>query len=619
MAQPIRNPWRALVGLIRPEWQRYAVLLGAVTATAVLPLVGPLLIGRIVDTVNGSFDSSGDTVVGTVVRYGIAFLVVTTIAQLVSIATTWYGNTIAWRTANNLRLQLARHVLGLDHEFHRSHTPGELIQRIDGDVTRVSDFLGKVVAVLGSAALTVAGVLAILFAIDWRLGLMMLTYAAVGALVLHLMQSEAVAETEHTMSAQARLYGGIEERLTASEDLRSNGAGSHAIRRFVEDATFNVESRVDEERAFMRLWWGLQGSIAGGAVLSLIAGGWLVSRGSITLGDAFVLFQYVQLIKRPMEDIVDRLEMVQRASGAMLRVAKLRAVEPSIVEPSEPVSPPPGPLSVDFKGVTFDYGDGQPVLHNIDLTLAAGRTVGVVGRTGGGKSTLSRLVLRLIDTTEGVVRLGGVPITSIGLHELRHRVALIPQEVQLVNGTIRDNITLFDDEADGGPTDAEVEQALREVGLDSLLDPALNPDGIHAMLGSGGAPKDGSESKAGNGAGLSAGESQLLALARVWLRKPDLVVLDEATARVDPETEARLQHAVNRLLAERTAIVIAHRLSTLREVDDIVVVHDGRILEHGPRAELEADTSGRFRRLLDLALETDDLETDDLQTEAVPS
>ncbi len=582
MSAPSDNHWRALVDLVRPETARYVGLTGAVTATALLPLVGPLLVGRIVDDVA---DGAG---AATVIRYGAAFLVVTVLAQVISVATTWYGNTIAWRTANDLRLSLTRHVLGLDHEFHRTHTPGELIQRIDGDVTSVSDFLGRVLANIAAAGLTVFGVLVVLTFIDWRLGLVMMLYATAGGLVLILLRDRAIAETERTMSSSARLYGGIEERLTAAEDLRSNGAGAHAIRRFVDEATVNLHHHVDEEHAFMRLWWGLQGTVAGGAVLSLVVGGWLVSIDAITLGAAFVLFQYVQIIRRPMEDIVDRIEMVQKASAAMVRVAKLRAEQPSIVEPADPHSPPPGPLSVRFDGVDFDYGDGQPVLTEVDLDLAAGRTIGVVGRTGGGKSTLSRLVLRLVDTTAGTVRLGGVPITDIPLGELRHRVALIPQEVQLVHGTIRDNVTLFDAE----PTDAEVADALRQVGLETLLDESESGEGIHAQLG-------------GGGTGLSAGESQLLALARVWLRKPDLVVLDEATARVDPDTEARLQIAVARLLEGRTAIIIAHRLSTLREVDDIVVVHEGRILEHGRRVDLEADTDGRYRRLLDLALETE--------------
>ncbi len=580
MSAPSHNYWRALVDLVRPAKARYIGLTLGVSVAALLPLVGPLLVGRVVDEVAAGAGPA------TVVRYGVAFLVITVIAQLMTLATTWYGNTIAWYTANDLRLDLTRHVLGLDHEFHRTHTPGELIQRIDGDVTSVSDFLGRVLATLAAAVLTVAGVLVVISYIDWRLGLMIVVYAGAGAVTLYILRDGAVAESEGAMSATARLYGGIEERLAAGEDLRSNGAQAHAVSRFVEDATVAVHHGVNEEHAFMKLWWGLQGSVAGGAVLALIVGGWLVSIKAITLGSAFVLFQYVQIIRRPMEEIVDRIEMVQKASAAMVRVAELRALQPSIVEPDNPVSPPPGPLSVGFNQVDFDYGDGQPVLTGINLELGAGRTIGVVGRTGGGKSTLSRLALRLVDATAGTVTLGGVPIADIPLAELRHRVAMIPQEVQLVHGTIRDNVTLFDP----GPSDDEVAAAVRQVGLEPLL---REQGGIHAEL-------------TGGGGGLSAGESQLLALARVWLRNPDLVVLDEATARIDPETETRLQRAVARLLENRTAIIIAHRLSTLREVDDIVVVHEGRILEYGRRAELESDSSGRFRRLLDLAMETDD-------------
>lgn len=223
----------------------------------------------------------------------------------------------------------------------------------------------------------------------------------------------------------------------------------------------------------------------------------------------------------------------------------------------------------------------ERVLHEVTLAIGAGRSVGVVGRTGSGKTTLSRLVLRLIEATHGEVRLGGVPIAGIPLAELRRRVAMIPQEVELFSGTVRDNVTLFDD----APTDAQVAAALHRVGLSSIAD-----GGVRRRLGSG-------------GAGLSAGEAQLLALARVWLRDPDLVVLDEATARVDPVTEARLGAAIAELLAGRTAVVIAHRLSTLRHVDEIVVLDHGAVVEHGTHGALAADLHSRFHHLLELALE----------------
>ena len=302
----------------------------------------------------------------------------------------------------------------------------------------------------------------------------------------------------------------------------------------------------------------------------------------MTIGTAFLLFQYVLLIERPLDEVVHELETVQKATGAMRRVAQLLTVVPTI-EDRGTTSPPVGALAVRFDAVGFDYGDDQPVLRDVSITAAAGRSVGIVGRTGSGKTTFSRLVLRLVEATHGSIELGGVPIEQIPLSELRRRVSMVPQEVELFGGTIRDNVTLFDPV----PTDEEVEVALRAVGLDALVD-----GGIDRPLGAG-------------GAGLSAGEAQLLAMARVWLRNADVVVLDEATARVDPETERVLEDAVRRLIHGRTALIIAHRLSTLREVDDIIVFDAGMVSEHGERIALAADPSTTFHRLLALALEGD--------------
>ena len=281
--------------------------------------------------------------------------------------------------------------------------------------------------------------------------------------------------------------------------------------RFVEDSSGTMQSSVRRERAFLSMWWAVQGSVAAGSVLTLVISATLVGSGVISLGTAFLLFQYVLLVSRPLEELVHELETVQKANGAMVRVAELLAVEPTIVDRGT-TSPPPGPLAVRCRGVSFDYGDERTILHDVDVDIAAGRSVGIVGRTGSGKTTFSRLLLRLVEATGGTVSLGGVPIADIPMAELRRRVALIPQEVELFEGTIRENVALFDP----GPTDADVEDALTQVGLDGLV-----AGGIHRPLGA-------------RGTGVSAGEAQLLALARVWLRRPDLVVLDEATARVDP-------------------------------------------------------------------------------------
>ncbi len=435
------------------------------------------------------------------------------------------------------------------------------------------------------AALLIAGMIVVLASIDWRLGIGMLFYVGLSVVVVVAMRHRAVSESSDELGSYAQLYGGIEERLTAAEDLRANGAGAHAMWRFIEDSAGALRSSVRRERAFMSMWWVVQGAVVAGTVLSILVSAFMVPRGLMTLGTAFLLFQYVLLIGRPLEEMVHELETVQKANGAMVRVADLLAVRATIVDTGS-VSPATGALSVSCHDVSFEYGDDQPVLRHVWLEIDRARSVGVVGRTGSGKTTFSRLVLRLVEATGGSICLGGVPMADIPLAELRRRVALVPQEVELFGGTIRDNVTMFDPE----PSDEAVIDALRAVGLDALAD-----GGINRALGAG-------------GAGVSAGEAQLLAMARVWLRNPDLMVLDEATARIDPDTEAKLEAAVAQLMRGRTTLIIAHRLSTLREVDEIVVFDDGLVVEHGTRDELAENSTSRFHRLLELAMESDDLD-----------
>jgi ATP-binding cassette, subfamily B, bacterial len=578
VAQTTTSRRRALTALIRPDARRWALLGVLIAATSAGALAGPLVVRRIVD------EATDGTTVGDVVHLGVLFLLIAVATQVLNVVVVRSATRAAWRITNGLRLDITRHVLSLDHEFHRKHTPGELIQRVDGDVTNVSNFLSQVVPKVAGAALLLSGMLGVLIVLDWRLGAGMIVYLAVSILLVLSMRHRAVRESSDEMGSYAKLYGGIEERLTAVEDLRANGAENHAMWRFVEDSAEAITSAVRREAAFLRMWWALQIDVAIGLVGTLVLSAALVSSGAITLGTAFLLFQYVHLMIRPLEELADQLEVIQKANGAMHRVVDLLAIQPTVVDAGT-TSPTRGPLSVSCAGVGFTYDDVQPILHDVDVEIAAGRSVGVVGRTGSGKTTFSRLLLRLVEATDGSVALGGVPIAEIPLAELRRRVALVPQEVELFEGTIRDNVTLFDP----SPTDAEVEQALRHVGLGGLVE-----TGIDRPLGAG-------------GAGLSAGQAQLLALARVWLRNPDLVVLDEATARVDPDTEQRISRAVAELMKGRTTFVIAHRLSTLDMVDEVIVFDRGRIAEHGDRTALVDNKDSHFRHLLELALavETD--------------
>ena len=377
MAATTASRSRALGALLRPDASRWAGLGVLLAISSAATLGGPLVVRRIVDEATDGATS------GRLVRLAVVFLVIAVVGQLVNVVVTWFATVTAWHTTNQIRLDLARHVLGLDHEFHRTHTPGELIQRVDGDVTSVSDFLGRVVPRAVGAAFMVGGMLVVLAVVDWRLAIGAAVYVSLSAAMVVRSRHRAVGESSDEMGSYARLYGGIEERLTAAEDLRANGAATHAMWRFVEESTDAMASSVRRERAFLRMWWLVQGAVAGGSTISLVVGTALVSSDVITVGTAFLLFQYVLLLGRPLEDVVDQLETVQKANGAMVRVIDLLAVRPAI-DDGGTSSPPAGPLAVAFHHVAFDYGDGQPGLSDIDLEVAPGRSVGVVGRPRRG-------------------------------------------------------------------------------------------------------------------------------------------------------------------------------------------------------------------------------------------
>jgi ABC-type multidrug transport system fused ATPase/permease subunit len=241
-------------------------------------------------------------------------------------------------------------------------------------------------------------------------------------------------------------------------------------------------------------------------------------------------------------------------------------------------------LAVEVQDVSFGYGEERMVLHDLSLRLEAGKVLGLLGRTGSGKTTITRLLCRLYEPSAGAIRLDGVDVRTVRLSDLRQRVGMVTQDVQLFQATVRDNLTVFD----RGIADDQILQVFHELGLWEWY--AALPAGLETELAAG-------------GSGLSAGEAQLLALTRVFLKDPGLVILDEASSRVDPATERLIEGAVGRLLQGRTGIVIAHRLATVQRVDEILILADGRIRERGTRAQLASDPDSLFSGLLRTGLE----------------
>ncbi|CAN5295371.1 ABC transporter ATP-binding protein [soil metagenome] len=575
-----RSDVALLAAYLRPERRPLAALVSVLVVAMLLPVAGPVILGQVVDAA-----LEGRPITALLVL-AATFLLVTLTADAMQLVITFWSVKLAWRIGNRLRLDLARHALGLDLTWHGSHSPGLLIERIDGDVEAIVRFSSTAVLNLFGNAILLVGTLVVAVWIEWRAGLLIGGVALLSVLLMQRLRRLAVPSYDAEREVQAELYGDLEERLGGLEDLRANGAAAYTVHRLRQSSSRwwhrarHASLRGDGAYALAAATF-TAGSVA---TLALAIG--LHLGDQLSLGAVLALFRFSQMVRQPLEAVAEQITEFQRAVAGSRRAARLLATNPVLVDgPGELL--PTGPLSVDFDEVRFAYPDEpeRPVLDGLDLHIPAGTVVGVVGRTGSGKTSLGRLLLRFWDVTGGTLRLGGVDVRQATQEHLRTRVGVVTQEVQILRATLRDNLTLL------GAVPAEddaMHMALTEIGLGPWVEGL--PHGLDTAL------QGDTE--------LSAGQAQLLAFARILLTDPGLVVLDEATSRLDPHTEQLITAATERVLRGRTVVIIAHRLETLDRADQILVVEAGRIAEHGRREKLLDDPDSRFAMLRRRALDT---------------
>lgn len=557
-------PHRALVGGLT------VLLLSAIG----LQLINPQILGSFIDT------AKSDAPIEQVVRIGFLFLAVAVGHQVLAISARYVSEKLAWTATNQLREDLAMHCLRLDMTFHNKRTPGEMIERVDGDVGHLANFFSQFTVRIVGNLLLLIGVLAVLSWQDWRVGAAMAGYSVVTLIGLAALRSVAVPAWRAAREANAGLFGFLEEHLSGTEDIRANGGQANSMRLLFHHAGQRMHTERSASFKNVRLWGSTTGFHMLGHMIALVAG-YQLYENPWTAGDVFKLLWYTEILFRPLQELTRQMEDFQLAAASIGRIDELRqqvsVIHTDDVETAE--LPAEGPLAVRFDGVTFGYDPDEPVLHDIELDIAPGRVVGLLGRTGSGKTTISRLLFRLYDVQQGAIRLSGIDLTQLEPASLRQRVGIVTQSVQLFRGTVRDNLTFFD----ATIPDERIREVVETMGLSDWF--ATLQEGLDTNLQSG----DG---------GLSAGEAQLLVFTRVFLKDPGLVILDEASSRLDPATEARIERAVDHLLTDRTGIIIAHRLSTVARADDIVVLDDGRVAEYGERTKLAADPTSRFHGLL---------------------
>jgi ATP-binding cassette, subfamily B, bacterial len=585
MTPSIRHSLTLLRRYLAPEWKR-ALLLLIVLFTAIgLQLLQPQVLRDFLDLAMGERQTTVMGGLTSLTATAVLFITIALSRQLFTAAATYVTQDVRWRTTNELRADLAQHALRLDMGYHNSHTAGEMIARVDEDVNNLSNFFSQfIIQVLGNGLL-ILGVILVLFREDWRIGLGFVGFVLVTGQVLSWLFKLAVPHFKAFFEMAAILFSFIEERLAGLEDIKANGGRDYTILQFHQTLR---NQYVIEQKTFavaMLTWATTSGFFRAGTALGLGLGGYLYQLDIVTIGTVYLIIDYSAMLQQPLRQLTQQLQELQRAVAGAARIQELYFTETNIHDPVDsPDRLPAGPLAVEFDRVSFHYVPDNPVLRDVSLRLEPGQVLGLLGRTGSGKTTMTRLLFRLYEPVDGAVCVGEQPVATFPLTHLRRKIGMVTQEVQLFNATIRDNLTFFNPDI----ADERILQALADLELMPWYE-AL-PHGLETVLETG-------------GRGLSAGEAQLLAFTRVFLQDPGLVIMDEASSRLDPATEYMIERAIDNLLTNRSAIIVAHRLATVQRADDILILENGRILEYGPRLQLTANPQSHFAQLLRTGME----------------
>lgn len=588
---PIKPYWELLANYLKPQRNTVLWLAVLLIISIGLQLANPQIVAYFIDT------ASEPVATGTAAfRQGLnrllgaagLFMGIAIVRQAIALAAAYVGENVAWTATNALRADLALHCLRLDMAFHKQHKPGELIERVDGDVNLLANFFSQLFIQLTSNLLLVVGVIILLWLVDWRVGLSITAVALLGIIALNYIRTLTVPRWAALRQTEATLFGFLEEWLTGTETIRTAAAEPYILQKMLRlgRERWLKMSRAIRVNVFV---WNLPlGIFTLAYIAAHIFGTTLFSEGTLTIGGIYLIFYYIDVIKEPLWRINRQVEDLQRAAASIQRIMALQKEQPTLHD-GLGVAIANEPLAVTFANVSFFYADDPEtmILQNVDFCLEPGKVLGLLGRTGSGKTTLTKLLFRFYDPTDGAILLGEggnqFDLREAKQADLRRHIGLVTQEVQLFHASVRDNLTLFDPTVD----DAQILAVLADLGLMAWLNSL--PSGLDSPLEA--------------DASLSAGEAQLLAFVRVFLADPGVVIMDEASSRLDPVTEMQIERAIDKLLTNRTAIIVAHRLATVQRADEIMILGNGRILEHGRRSQLAHNPNSHFAQLLRTGLE----------------
>ena len=582
---------RRLMEYLRPYWRMTLFALVTTLLYGVLQAVPAYLmkveVDRYLDPVRGqrlpavlAHFLSHDPLVGISQVAFVLFLPSVVLSFMLEFAQSFTMQLVGQKVMYDLRKQIFLHLQRLELAFFDRNPVGRLVTRVTTDVDVLNDlFASGVVAIFGDF-FTLLSIMVVMLYVNWKLALLTFTVLPVIGLVTGSFRRAVRESYRRIRTAIARINAYLQEHITGMAVMQLFNREDRSFDEFETANRAHMEAYKDSILAYGLFYPAVElvGVIA--VAIILYAGGWMTLRGAISVGTAIAFIQYSQRFFRPIQDLSDKYNLLQAAMASSERIFKLLDTPVTIVDPPQPqpLTQPQG--LVEFRKVGFAYKDDHKVLDHISFAIEPGETVAVVGHTGAGKTTLTNLLLRFYEVQEGSITFDGIDIRELRLRDLRKNFGIVLQDPFLFSGTIASNIRLGSE----GITDAQVRAAAQQVNLLEFIE--SQPGGFDEPV------KE-------RGSTLSVGQKQLLSFARALVHNPRILVLDEATSSVDPETEHLLREGLKRLIENRTSLVIAHRLSTIQNASKIVVMHKGRVREVGTHQEL-LDQRGIYFKLYQL-------------------
>jgi ATP-binding cassette subfamily B protein len=569
---------RWLLGLLRPYRRRVALMLAAMLAATAAGLAPPYLVGQAIDAGIVADDLGAlRLIVG-------AFLLTALVYWGATYAETYLVGWVGQRALQDLRQRVFAHLQAMSIGFFTRRQPGVLISRLTNDVQALDSLVTDGIVTLFSSTLTLIGVVAILLLLDVQLALItFLTFPllAAASIAFRIVAAGAYRVTREKI---ANITAHLQETLSGVRVVRSFAQEPRHVRRMDDLNEENYDANMKTVYLNAAYFPAVELLSAVGTAVIILYGGYQALEGAIAIGVVVAFIGYLQTFFDPIQQISQLYTTYQQGMAALDKIFDLLDTEPEMVDRADAIDPGRLRGEIALEDVSFSYADEPDpatgtewALRDVDLRMPAGQTVALVGETGAGKSTLAKLVSRFYDPQRGRVLVDGHDVRDLRSSCLRGQLGIVPQEGFLFSGTVRENIAFGRPDA----SDGEIRGAAATVGADAFI--AALPDGYETEVGE-------------RGVHLSAGQRQLVAFARALLAEPRILILDEATSSVDVRTERQIERALERLLIGRTAIVIAHRLSTVRRAGRIVVLQKGRVAESGTHDEL-IDAGGAYSRL----------------------